>query len=152
MDSVRALLKGYKGRKLTDRQQVQRSIIEAVLDVTQVNLFVISGAISMASTKLMTFYKSVHPYISEDDCCGILERAFYPVLVGMLGKAYLPKHACRSFNLDLDMTQMIAEAHEREPDCDYGSDEADEDDYQRHPQFYTEWDREEITDIKKNRE
>jgi len=108
----------------------------------------------MASSKLCVFYKQVSPYIDPIQSIQILEKAFYPMLAGMMGKAYVPVDACYYFDRNFDALSYKVEAHMNDPESgEYMGEDFDEDgDKEHQDQVYTEWDRQEITEIKKIRE
>ena len=111
----------------------------------------------MASRQLMVFYRQVQSLVDEPlQAVAVLEKAYYPVLVGMLGKAYIPKRVCYYFDCKFDVYPLLEAAYEQDPECD----EYDSQDEQlgenvygdSHTQVYTEWDIQTTEEIKKNYE
>lgn len=110
----------------------------------------------MASSKLMVFYKQINSQVQIKYATQILEKAFYPVLVGMLGSAYVPEKVHQIFDLHIDLEALKHEAHLHDPDAgeyypDYENNRhynQEDKEFLYRNEVYTEWERQEITDIK----
>ena len=101
----------------------------------------------MASNKLMKFYKQIHPNLNIIYATTVLEKAFYPVIVGMLGSAYLPECVfVEHFNAKLDLGELKTNAHRLDPYAGEYMSDYDEDEENEHEvrEVYTEWDIQEI--------
>jgi len=104
----------------------------------------------MASQQIMVFYRQVkNLFTYSSQAVAVLEKAFYPVLVGMLGKAYISKAACSVFDW-IDVYPLLAAAYEKDPDCDeyYEQNEDGDRDLNEPYKVYTEWDRMSIEEVK----
>lgn len=107
----------------------------------------------MATTKFLVFYRQVNPHISNLEAAMILEKAYYPLLIGMLGKAYVPQAIIKNLDQSIDLMPLILAAHEQDPECgEYFSDHENCAEDTEETGHYTEWDIQEITEIKAARQ
>ena len=150
VDCLRCKLKQLsKLKSLSNFEKMAQFMFRAVIKVAQVSILTKVGAISMASSKLMVFYKQINAQVDIYYATQILEKAFYPVLVGMLGSAYVPEKVHQIFDLHLDLEALKHDAHLHDPDAgEYYPDNdngrynmQEEKEFLYRNEVYTEWER-----------